>query len=173
MTTQIRDRLIFNGEEYFLNKSLLERFFGQFPQKRPKIEISSTALWRGFVATYEIAESKLFINDVEIFSGTDLDMKSIIDDVCIEREFSWYSGLIRIDDFRGEFDNLPENGIFEFLEIRDGNFIQKRIYNFTELQNFIEQQYQLFILTDEADIISNLWRKNNPGITDEEITGYI
>ncbi|MFC0427302.1 hypothetical protein [Chryseobacterium scophthalmum] len=91
------------------------------------------------------------------------------DEIFPSNKFEWYSGLIRIDDFRGEFDKEPQNGIFEYLQIENGNFIQKRVFNYEELQKFKKEQYEYFLLSDEIEIIYDFWRKNNEeGIINKE-----
>jgi hypothetical protein len=62
-----------------------------------------------------------------------------------------------------------ENGIFEYLQIEEGNFIQKRIFNYDELQKFKKEQYEYFLLSDEIEKVYDLWRNNNEnGIINKE-----
>ena len=64
-TAQIPDKLIYRGEVYGLSVNPLETFFDENPEKRVK-GWTSTALWRGYVATFEIRDSILFVSNVEI-----------------------------------------------------------------------------------------------------------
>jgi hypothetical protein len=169
MTQQIKDKLIFENKEYYLNVELLEDYFREFPKKRPELKISCTALWRGYIAVFEIKNKELLIKEIDWLTDVDFNMKSLKDEIFPNNKFEWYSGLIRIDDFRGEFDKEPENGVFEYLQIENGNFIQKRVFNYEELKKFKKEQYEYFLLSDEVEIIYNFWRKNNEeGIINKE-----
>lgn len=161
MTTQITDKIIFENKEYYLNVELLEGYFREFPEKKPEIKMSCTALWRGYIAVFEIKNKELLIKEIDWLADIDFNMESLRDRIFPNNKFEWYSGLIRIDDYRCEFDKEPENGIFEYLQIEDGNFIQKRLFNYNELQNFKKEQYEYFLLSDEVEIIYDFWRKNN------------
>lgn len=174
MTYQIRDKLIYDSKEYYLNVEILEQYFQQYPEKRPEFEISCTALWRGYVAIFEIKNNELLIKELDWLTDIDFNMQSFRNQLFPNNKLKWYSGLIRVDDFRGEFDEEPENGIFEYLEIDDGNLKQKRTFNFEQLQIFKKEQYEYFLLSDEVEILYELWRSNNAnGIINKESVNKI
>lgn len=169
MTRQIKDTLIFENQEYALNVELLESYFREFPEKKPEFEISCSALWRGYVAVFEIKDNELLIKEMDWLTDIAFNMKSLKNEIFPNNKFEWYSGLIRIDEFREEFDEEPENGIFEYLEIENGNYIQKRVFNYNELQDFKKEQYEYFLLSDEVETLYEFWRKsNNDGIINKE-----
>lgn len=161
MTRQIRDKLVYEDQEFYLNVELLEQYFREFPEKRPEFEMQCTALWRGYVAIFEIKNNELTIKELDWLTDIDFKMKSLRNEIFPNNKFEWYSGLIRIDDFRGEFDLEPENGIFEYLEIIEGSFKQKRVFNYLELQEFKKEQYEYFLLSEEIENLYNFWRRNN------------
>jgi hypothetical protein len=101
-------------------------------------------------------------------------MKSFSDEIFPNNKFEWYSGLIRVDDFRGEFDEEPENGIFEYLQIENGTFIKKMVFEYNELQDFKKEQYEYFLLSDDVELLYDFWRKNNEnGIINKESVNKI
>ena len=65
-TAQYPDKIIYAGKEYKLHTNPLEPYFEKHPHKRPKCDIRSTALWRGYVATFEIKDKILILKDIEI-----------------------------------------------------------------------------------------------------------
>jgi len=65
-TGQISDKIIYKGQEYSLNTNPLESFFKKNPDLKPKPDIMSTALWRGYIATFEIQKDQLFVKDIII-----------------------------------------------------------------------------------------------------------
>lgn len=161
MTRQIRDKLIFGNQEFYLNVELIEEYFREFPEKRPKFKIQCTSLWRGYVAKFEIRNNELIINELNWLTDIDFNMKSLRDEIFPNNKFEWYSGLIRIDDFRDEFDLEPDEGIFEYLQVENGNFIKKMVFDYEELQDFKKEQYECFLLSSEVEILYDFWRKNN------------
>ncbi len=169
MTRQIADQLLFENKEYELNVELLEEYFREFPAKKPEFSISCSALWRGYVAVFEIREHELLIKEIAWLTGINLAMKSFTDEIFPDRKLTWYSGLIRIDDCKEEFDLEPEDGIFEYLQIENGNFIRKRMFDYDTLQTFKREQFEYFLLSEEIETVYEFWRKNNKtGIINKE-----
>ena len=118
MTKQIGDLLIFKNKEYRLNNHLLNIFFRKFPEKYIRPKYLNSALWRGYVATFKIVNNKLFVKKIEILSDGNFNFEKI-KEFDYEKLCEWYSGFIRIDEFRGEFDDETNTeATYEFLEIR-------------------------------------------------------
>jgi hypothetical protein len=65
-TAQYPDKIIYNGIEYGLLVNPLEAYLSVNPDKRPKSNMRSTALWRGYVATFEILNNELYLKDIKI-----------------------------------------------------------------------------------------------------------
>lgn len=60
-TAQYPDKIFYNNKEYSLLTNPLEKYFERNEDKRPKGGVTSSALWRGYVATFEIIENELFV----------------------------------------------------------------------------------------------------------------
>lgn len=175
MTQQIRDKLIYEGETYDINQEILERYFRAFPEKKPEVKGILTSLWRGYVATFEIQEKQLFVKKFEMLAPPDLHFE--------EREldflgmpgnkFSWYSGLIRIDDYKGIWNREEADATFEYLEIYKGDLLRKRVMNYDELQAFKEKQYAYFKTTLFYEQAKAAIRKSNPNVREERIEEII
>lgn len=173
MTRQIRDKLIYQNKQYYLNDELLEKYFRNYPEKKPENMGIMTACWRGYVATYEIKNQELCIKEIDWLFLDENETNAHKLPFAPNEKFSWFSGLIRIDDYRGEFDDEPKDGLFEFLEIKNGDFIQKREMNYDALQKFKKEQYGYFILSDDVNPIYALFKKNNEAITEERVNEII
>ena len=65
-TAQQPDILFYNGKKYSLYTNPLEGYFRKYPDKKPKTSIISTGNWRGYIATFEIIDSTLFLRDIEV-----------------------------------------------------------------------------------------------------------
>jgi hypothetical protein len=72
-----------------------------------------------------------------MFSKEPEDHHRTLKNIFPDDKYNWFSGLIRIDDFRGKYDDEDdEEGIYELLEIRDGNFIRHWKLNFVDFNDF-------------------------------------
>ncbi|AUC76073.1 hypothetical protein [Olleya sp. Bg11-27] len=65
-TIQHKDILCYNGETYGLKDYYFENYFEKHPEKKPKTEISSSALWRGYVATFTVYGNQIYLTDLQI-----------------------------------------------------------------------------------------------------------
>ncbi len=67
-TAQVPDLLIFQGDTLLLHSNPLEAYFDQKEERTigsVKIQGACTALWRGYIATWEIVNDSLFLIDVK------------------------------------------------------------------------------------------------------------
>lgn len=155
-TIQISDKLIYNGKEYKLNNFYLESYFERNPDKRP--EYRTTALWRGYVATFEIENDQLFVTNIEIESdGEDgrIVMKTIFDKIfpgSKKVKVNWFSGIFlggfndKLRRYFNEFDN------YCLFEIKEGDIIKNKELKEKEYKKFKKQQAQAFEKTEEFQI---------------------
>ncbi|WP_278352434.1 hypothetical protein [Chryseobacterium gleum] len=173
MTQQIRDSLFYEGKEYYLNNEILEYYFNEFPEHRPEHTGAFSACWRGYVAFFEIKDNELLIKNVKwMFSEENKTHK--LKDLFPNTKFDWFSGLIRMDGFRGEYDDENnEEAIYELLEIREGNLLNHWKLNFEEFNVFKEILFRDFKTTTDYEKLFLKWKNNNPGITETEIDHYI
>ena len=65
-TGQQGDILMLRGKKYFIQTNPLERYFEKHPESRPRSNIRSTSLWRGYVASWMIKDKKLILTDVRV-----------------------------------------------------------------------------------------------------------
>ena len=70
-TAQFSDILFLNGKEYSLHSNPLEEYFEEYPDNRPETESRCSALWRGYVASFEIKNKKLILKDIKIMIDID------------------------------------------------------------------------------------------------------
>lgn len=171
MTKQIRDTLIFNNKEYSLNKDLLNDYFRIFPEKIIKPKHVITALWKGYVATFKISNNKLFVKKIEILRDANFNFE-LLKEFEYEKPCDWYSGFIRIDEFRGEFDDEENtNATYEFLEIRNGNLNKIHCLNFKNFKSFKNSLFNKFKGTDDYNNEFLKWKHSE--LSDSEIEELI
>jgi hypothetical protein len=96
MTAQISEILRYEGEELALCTEPLGDYFSLIGLDTP-FEPNCTALWRGYVGTWEIAQSRLYLIGLTgtLRDGTDAKLASLFPGFP-ERVFAhWYTGTLR------------------------------------------------------------------------------
>ncbi|MFV0536486.1 MAG: hypothetical protein ACK5M3_03845 [Dysgonomonas sp.] len=155
-TVQMSDKLIYNGREYRLDNFYLESFFEKYPDKRP--ESRTTALWRGYVATFKIEDGHLFITNIEVEAENEnrrLAMKSIFSEIFPDSKkvkVEWFSGI-----FFGGYDDKPRRYFYEYdnyclFEIKKGDIIKSKEFKEKEYKRFKKQQAKAFEKTEEYQV---------------------
>lgn len=162
-TAQIPDIIFWNGKEYMLHSNPLEDYFEKHPEKRPKNVISSTALWRGYVATFEIRDSILLVKDIQIEywdekdkKGSRTKWKSVMQEVFPggnEVKVDWLTGLLVLP--YGDIVNYIHMGYgstyenYFLLEIDSGKFVKSKGFDYIGYENFKEKQFEAYKKTDD------------------------
>lgn len=184
-TAQYPDKIIYNGNEFRLHSNPLEAYFEKNPDKRPKVGVVSTALWRGYVATFEVKNNQLFLKDIEIEYHDTTSKKSysykwrsVIKEVFPDQtdiKIDWVTGLLVIPD--GELVNYVHMGYgstyqnYILLELDKGDLKQERRFNYEEYEKFKERQFQAFKKTEEYKKIKADLQKD--GSSDEDIDSFL
>ena len=125
MTAQFSEKLRYDGIEMPLY-SLPLKSSPQFQEFAPKIECTSTALWRGYIGEWEIVGYDLYLIGIK---GVTTEGKSIrLSDIfpnCGDRVLAdWYTGKLRvpigecIDYVHGDFLSVFEEDLF--IDIKNG-----------------------------------------------------
>jgi len=180
-TAQLPDKIIYKGIEYDLFSNPLETYFEKNPNRKPNLNIGgviieSSALWRGYVATFEIKDSIIFVKDIQIQysdstdgNGRVIKWKSVLNEVFPEQQeikADWVSGLLVLPF--GKLINYVHMGYgstyedYILLEIDAGNLKLEKHFNYIEYGNFKERQFQSFKQTKEYKKIKrNLKNEGN------------
>ena len=125
MTAQIGERLIYEGRKVSMCTEPLHVFFA-LGGRRPEFGFSSTALWRGYLGTWEIVGDRLYLIGLTgtLVDGTEATLETVFPGYP-ERVFAhWYSGTLRIPEGKLlEYVNASYASIYErdrFLKIEKG-----------------------------------------------------
>ncbi len=184
-TAQEPDKIIYKGKLYMLFSNPLEKYFEKYPDKRPKSASMSTALWRGYIATFEVRENQLFLKDIEIEyldttskERTEYKLQSVLNEVFPnqkEVKIDWLTGLLVIP--RGKMKNYVHMGYgstfkkYTLLEISKGDLKKEKHLSYKQYEKFKERQFQAFRQTDEYLKIKNDLQKN--GTPDKFIDSFL
>ena len=186
-TAQYPDKLIYKGTTYMLHANPMEAFFAKHPEKRPKTGIVSSALWRGYVATFEFKNEQLVLKDIEVQESkrknTDsyaLVWKSALRDVVAEGDtlkIDWFTGLMsvpygkRIRYVHMGYASTYENYIL--IEVEKGKFVKEKRFGHEEYVSFKKKQFEEFKKTAKYKELAADMRKRNPDSTDEFIDRFL
>lgn len=99
MTAQIGERLIYDGREVSMCSQPLDGYFA-LGGRSPEFESNCTALWRGYVGTWEIVGDRLYIVSLSgtLKDGTDATLETVFPGYP-DRVFAhWYTGTLRIPE---------------------------------------------------------------------------
>jgi len=161
-TEQYSDILIYKGKEYLLQTNPLEKYFENHPDKRPD-ELHSTALWRGYVAIFEIKDNQLFLKDIEVQTWKDstnvnagLSWKSVMTEVFpVDSliKLDWVTGFL-IAPYGGQLANVKDiyESVFEkyiLFEIDKGNVNKTKKFSYKQFESFKDKQFLIFKETEE------------------------
>jgi len=132
MTAQISEGLIYECQQLSMCTNPLGDYFAMGGD-RPRFENNCTALWRGYVGTWEIVDGRLYLTELrgDLEGGGEASLATIFPDYP-DRVFAhWYSGTIRIP--QGKLLNYVHMGYgstYErdlFLEIEKGVLKNTRV----------------------------------------------
>lgn len=157
-TAQTPDKIIYKGKEYALLTNPLEQYFKLHPEKRPKSNIGSSALWRGYIATFEFTDNGLMIKDIEVMSETkdeEIEMKSVLEEIFpqpTDRKADWYTGMLTLP--YGKMINYVHMGYastyenYILIEINQGKFIKDFHFDHTAYRDYKQKQFDEFKKTE-------------------------
>lgn len=164
-TAQIPDKLVFQGVIYDLQTNPLEPYFKAHPRKRPQPILPMTALWRGYVATFEFRNNQLFLVDVETLRVTPVKHKgdpfrtvmiSVFHTIFPGKKAvkaDWFSGILVCPaGERVEYVHMGYGTTFTFYhlyEIQSGDLRARREYTLDEYKLFRKKQFEAFKETEE------------------------
>ncbi len=103
-TEQIKDRLSYGGHEYVIFEvpmlGLWHYDDGEPPKGKfrpPALEVTSTANWAGYRATWEIRDKKLLLRTIRgRIKGKEVQNEAILPDMQFPVDATWFSGKIHL-----------------------------------------------------------------------------
>lgn len=192
-TFQTPDKFSYEGKEYQTNmedhcfpKFFMEPYFKKHPKKRPRSGLMTTALYRGYVATYEIKNLLLVLKDVGILTSADAKSskwESVKNKVVTDGKdlvIDWFTGVIvlrysdeLIDGVKPRSRALYKETDIEaiLLQIEKGKLIRVRKFAVRKYSEFKKKQFEAFKKTKEYEILVEKMLKD--GTKPEHIDAFI
>jgi hypothetical protein len=153
MTTQIPERLLYQGQTLSMRANPLSQYFDMGGMK-PRFECVCTALWRGYVGHWEILNDRLYLVELHatLADGTRASLATVFPDFP-ERVFAhWYSGRLRIPQGRYlqqlpmSYGSTHERDLF--LEVERGVLVATHVqHNGTAASEGEGEGYQVGAMT--------------------------
>jgi hypothetical protein len=114
MTAQASDSIFYLGDGYPLFSEPLESYFDE-THPRPPFQAPHTACWRGYIASWEIVENKLYLTELQAW----LENKEVGLTAVFPRKkkpifAKWFSGVLRLQ--KGEMLNYVHMGYASTFE---------------------------------------------------------
>jgi hypothetical protein len=163
-TAQQGDRLLLGRKGYSIYTNPLEPYLQDNPGKLPKSDVVSTALWRGYVATWKVENDRFLLVDVAILRsvshpgepGSSTEFSSVMSAMFPgEREVlaSWFSGHVIIPD--GKLVNYVHMGYastyekYILLRVEKGVITRKWATDVRGFIKFRDEQFAAYKKTEE------------------------
>ena len=108
MTAQISERLLYDGRTLPLRSTPLTPFLQQHG-KTDLFQMTSTANWRGYVGSWEIAEDRLYLVGLSgrLKDGSTANLDTVFPQSSGRVFAAWYSGTLHI----------PEGELLEYVHL--------------------------------------------------------
>jgi hypothetical protein len=160
-TAQYPDLIEIDGDEQSMHCNPLESYFETFPEKRPRSEIMSTALWRGYVAHFGLRDNALWVRDIKIQirkKGSDhleTEWRSVIKETIPEdadRKATWFTGFLILP--RGKMTEYVHMGYassyeeYQLIFVHAGRVMANRIFTAEEYTEYKRLQFEAFAKTE-------------------------
>lgn len=163
-TGQYGDKLRLDGKSYEIFTNPLKQYLKENPDKLPKSNTYSTALWRGYVASWEVKNQVLLLVDVEILqpvkdtgaTGSSSEFGSVMAQMFPgEKEVvaRWFSGNIIIPDGKlVHYVHMGYGSTYEkyiLLRVEKGAVTRQWKTDTEGFVKFRDAQFEAYKKTDE------------------------
>jgi len=169
-TGQYPDKIIIDGKEYSIRNNPLEPYFEKHPDRKPKTNIMSSALHRGYIATFTLIDKKLYLIDIKInIKKKDSDKKwetkmvSVFNKVFPDEDkilMDLYSGVLIV---HLDLEESYENRNRLLIEFENGIEQKKRTYGNDKYKEFMDVQFELYKKTEKYKTEFKELKKNDEG----------
>lgn len=142
MTAQIAEKLCYDGCQMSMCSNPLSDYFA-FAGINPGFTSNNTALWRGYVGTWEIQDRRLYLIDLHgtLEDGTDATLATFFPHFP-ERVFShWFSGTVRI----------PQGKMLKYVHMGYGSIYERDLFLNFEKGVILEKKVRINGTSDVAD----------------------
>jgi len=176
-TAQESDYIIINGKIESLNTNPLRPYLDMHPDSLPKTDIQSTGNWRGYVATWEIADDKLVLKKIEVeysspasddsHSSSSRDVTPQLFADAGNTVATWYSGTLIIP--KGEIVQYVHMGYgstydrYSIISVKDGLLTRYLDLSLKEFEAFRDEKFEAY---KKSEKYAETYRKSKKQLGD-------
>jgi hypothetical protein len=134
MTAQIMEQLLYDGKKVPMCTEPLSDYFAM-GGLNPGFKSTCTALWRGYVGSWEIVDDRLYLIALQgsLEDGTEASLATIFPEYPSRVFAHWYSDAIRIPEGRQiEYVHMGYGSTYErdlLLDVERGVVMTKKVRN--------------------------------------------
>lgn len=171
-TAQAPDVLKLDGKTYDLFSNPLEAFLATNAKRLPQSEVMSSALWRGYIATFAIRDKKLFVDDVRILARGETKFRSVMKELfgdAAPHPAEWFTGHLIVPT--GKLVNYVHLGYgstysaYTIATVIKGDVREIRTMDREQFEAFRRAQFAAFKKTPEyAERAANLSKNGDPSV---------
>jgi hypothetical protein len=155
-TGQYPDKIVIDGKEYSIRNNPLEPYFEKYPERKPKTNIMSSALHRGYIATFTLIDKRLYLIDIKINvekkdseKRWETEMVSVFKKVFPDEDkilMDLYSGILIVHlNLEASFEDINRL----LIEFQNGTEKERRTYDNEKYKQFMDEQFELYKKTEE------------------------
>lgn len=184
-TAQIPDRIRIDGVEHSLNTNPLESHLASVGWKPPKEAVVSSANWRGYTASWEIAGEQFVLSDVviRVAGGKpgEYVSKSILTELFPSTSMpvvaSWYSGALIVPE--GEMTRYVHMGYgssyerYRVLRIAAGRVVEHQALSADAFEQYKAEKFNAFTRTVEFKEALATLRKQADGLSERQLMDFM
>lgn len=177
----ITDKIIIDSINYDYRFHHLEQYFKTYPEKRPVVNKDTSIINRGYVATFEIKNNKLLLNDihVELKKNSQKFNHSIVNKIfptANDKNLTWITGLFYVgvgEPLDKQNDTLHiDYANYIVFEVKRGTISRKDWFSHKQMDVFKNYQYERFSRTKDFKKLESTL-KNRYNMSDWQIDAYI
>ena len=180
-TAQSGDVLIVGGQEHSIQTNPLEDLFETKPSLRPKSEVISTSLWRGYIATWQLSDGKLCLIDVEIkrrkpdVEKFEAELHSVMFEMFPQQSCvlaDWYTGYVIVP--HGDLVEYVHTGYASTFEqytvytMVRGTQTKERRMNRKQFRRFRKSQFRAYKKTDKYAFEFSKFKDDDESVAEVE-----
>jgi len=126
MTAQFPDKLMYEGREYDLFSNPLESYFDD-EHGRPEFRSPNTAMWRGYIAIWELDADCLYLVDLQGWVGGDHPTYAVnAEQVGLQAVFPWAGERVKATWFSGEL-RVPRGERLQYVHMGYGSVYEEEL----------------------------------------------
>jgi hypothetical protein len=187
-TVQVPDVIIIDGKNESLDTNPLAPYLSTHPKVIPKSDDPATDNWRGYVATWEILDGKLFLRRIDVaFRNPKAPpnedpriIKNVIHKIFPDSKdlvAAWYSGALVIP--RGKLVKYVHMGYgstyesYTIVTVNKGVISRKLDLSAEDFTKYRESQFQAFKRTPEYATKFKEAKSYDPSYSDEFVESVL